>query len=96
MKTNFKEVKIYDLDPIQFREDIIKHVKLLISDLTKQLEPDKPEVWLTRKDASKFLGVSLMTIHDWSKKGILKPKKIGTRIRFRQSDIIEVLNKSNY
>ena len=33
MKTNFKEVKIYDLDPIQFREDIIKHVKLLISDL---------------------------------------------------------------
>ena len=88
MKTNFKEVKIYDLDPIQFREDIIKHVKLLISDLTKQLEPDKPEIWLTRKDASKFLGVSLMTIHDWSKKG--------TRIRFRQSDIIEVLNKSNY
>ena len=49
MKTNFKEVKIYDLDPIQFREDIIKHVRLLIKDLTKQLEPDKPEIWLTSK-----------------------------------------------
>lgn len=51
--------------------------------------------WLTRKEAAAFLGVSLVTIHDWSNnKQILKPYKISNRIRFKKSDIEDALLNS--
>jgi len=51
--------------------------------------------WLTRKEAAAFLGVSLVTIHDWSyNKHILKPYKISNRIRFKKSDIEDALLNS--
>ncbi|WP_097055084.1 MULTISPECIES: helix-turn-helix domain-containing protein [Salinimicrobium] len=47
------------------------------------------------KDVSELLGISLVTLYQWGKLGVLKPYKIGTRVRYRQSDIEETLLNSN-
>ena len=53
---------------------------------------DKPH--LSRKETAKFFGISLNCINDWSKKGILKPIKVGQRTYFRKNDLLEIfLNK---
>jgi len=46
---------------------------------------------LTRKDAAKMLNVSLPTLHFWTKEGIVKGTRIGSRIRYRMSDIENAL-----
>ncbi|MDC0176651.1 hypothetical protein OAJ14_00635 [Polaribacter sp.] len=46
---------------------------------------------LTRKETAKFFDVSLNCINDWSKKGILKPKKVGQRTYFKKTDILITL-----
>jgi predicted site-specific integrase-resolvase len=38
-----------------------------------------------------MLKVSLVTINEWSKKGILQPMKIGSRIRFEKKNIEMIL-----
>lgn len=56
----------------------------------KQLETnDKPHA--TRKETAKFFDVSLNCINDWSKKGILKPIKVGQRTYFLKSHLLELM-----
>jgi excisionase family DNA binding protein len=47
---------------------------------------------LTRKDAAKLLSISLPTLNEWSKNGQIKGYRIGTRVRYKRSEIIESLN----
>jgi excisionase family DNA binding protein len=42
---------------------------------------------LTRKEAAKMLCLSLPTLDFYTKEGIIKGTRIGTRIRYRLSDI---------
>lgn len=56
----------------------------------KELQTDnKPH--LTRKETARFFDVSLNCINDWSKKGILKPIKVGQRTYFKKSDLLELM-----
>ncbi len=50
---------------------------------------------MTRKEVAHLFGVSLVTIHHWTKKGLLKPYRMGTRIRFKESEVMQTLNKDN-
>jgi excisionase family DNA binding protein len=42
---------------------------------------------LTRKQAANMLNISLPTLHCWTKEGVIKGTRIGTRVRYRLSDI---------
>jgi hypothetical protein len=53
------------------------------------------ESYLTRQETAKFFKISLYTIHEWMKKGIIKPYKAGRRTYFKLSELCEVLNSSN-
>ncbi len=46
------------------------------------------EDFLTVKEVSRLLGVSLVTVHKWKKDGKLKFHRFGTRIRFNRSEIL--------
>jgi excisionase family DNA binding protein len=48
---------------------------------------------ITRKETSKLLNVSLTTLSNWSRKGILPATKVGTRIRYRKEDIVLALKE---
>jgi DNA-binding transcriptional MerR regulator len=44
-----------------------------------------------------MLGVSLVTLHNHNKKGILKPSyKIGRKPLYRLSDVLDQIQLSNY
>mgnify|MGYP000660210942 FL=1 len=45
--------------------------------------------FLSRKEVAKLFGVSLTTIWSWGKKGILSPKRIGNRILFVKSQVLD-------
>ena len=56
-------------------------------------KPDPPEKYLTRRETAKLLQVSLVTLNDWSKKGIIQSYRIGGRIRYKLSEIDEALKE---
>ena len=49
--------------------------------------------WLSSKETEKLLKISAVTRWKWGKDGILKPHKIGNRIRYRKDEVLQALIK---
>ena len=58
-------------------------------------EFSKEDEYLSRQDTADFFKVSLPTIHDWTKKGILKPYKMGNRTYYKKTELIAKIQSSN-
>lgn len=91
MEQVFFNVPLSKLEPV---------VKRWIREIHSEFQSEKVESTdhrevLTRKETAELLGVSLVTIHDWSRSGIIHPYKLGNRTYFKRSEIMEVLNQSN-
>lgn len=77
--------------PIALDELETRLVTRLKSELnTIQTVPTTPQEddFLTAKQTSKLLGVSVVSLHKWKKQGLIKYHRFGSRIRFRKSEIL--------
>jgi len=66
--------------------------------LTKATAPEQitqPE-YLTRKETKDKLKISLPTLNEYTKRGILKSYRVGARVLYKQCEIAAVLNPKNY
>lgn len=55
----------------------------------------KPLTLLSRKETAKLLCISLPTLHEWTKTGIVKAHRIGNRILYKLTEVSEALNEIN-
>ena len=46
---------------------------------------------LTRQETAKMLDISLPTLHDYTKRNLIKAFRLGSKVRYRLSDIEEAL-----
>lgn len=56
-------------------------------------EPTPNNDFLTRHEAAKLLGVSLVTIDKWSNEGHLQKYRIGGRIRLKAAEVSKALTQ---
>lgn len=87
--------QFHGTSPEQFKTEILEGVSQQLLEFSKNFKPKEPTIWLTRKEAADLFGVSLVTIHNWTKEGVINAYKIGTRIRFRRSELEQILLNSN-
>jgi excisionase family DNA binding protein len=50
----------------------------------------EPE-FLTRQQVCEILGISLPTLHHWSRNGLLPSFRIGSRVRYKKEDVSKSL-----
>lgn len=48
---------------------------------------------LTRQETAKYLGVSLTTLTEWTKKGTVKGYRINSRVRYKRSELEQSFNE---
>jgi predicted DNA-binding transcriptional regulator AlpA len=77
---------IHDVTPEQITS-LFEGLQNQISDLKENFEPKTPNEYLTRSQVAEMLKCDLSTIHNWCKKGKLKPMGIGNRVYFLRKDI---------
>jgi hypothetical protein len=76
----------------------IEELKRIIEDCLKDAntlqEKDKIEedTLLKRTEVAKLFGVSLVTLNQWRKEGIIKRHKIKSRVFFKRSEVMQALN----
>ena len=80
--------------------DIKKVVEEVIENKLKNLNPPEKEglKLLSRKDTAKLLCISLPTLHDWTKTGIVKAHRIGNRILYKLEEVngaLKMIQTSN-
>lgn len=62
------------------------------SAMETQTEPIKVGDLLTPRDVCMLLSVTYRTVLNWNKAGVLKPLNIGGALRYRRSDIEQLVN----
>ena len=70
-------------------EILDERLELKLKGIKQQSPPSINKVLLTRKDVAKIFGVSLVTVSAWTKQGIINPMRMGSRVYFYKSEIIE-------
>ncbi|ANH60865.1 helix-turn-helix domain-containing protein [Dokdonia donghaensis] len=86
--------QLHSTTPEKFKAELLQGVTECLNQFSEQQKATEPVEWLSRKDLKVMLQVSLVTIHDWCKKGILKPYKIGRMVRFKRSEVVRILEES--
>ena len=86
------------LDSTAFRtllaDCVATAVKTEVSRLVQPQEPVKQI--LTRKETAAFLNLSLPTLHDYTKQGIIRAYRLGYKVRYKREDVLQALNAINY
>lgn len=94
-----EKVQLIQVTPEQLQNAIIKGVNSKIEDLKQCFQPKEPTVYLERNEVSKMLKINLSTLHNWTKKGILKSYGIGRRTYYKRVEvenaIVELKAKSD-
>lgn len=50
---------------------------------------------VTRKETANILKISLPTLHNWTKIGLLPHYKVSSRVRYKRSEIMELFNSGD-
>ncbi|MFD0835942.1 helix-turn-helix domain-containing protein [Mariniflexile aquimaris] len=90
-----KITQVFGITPTELKEDIINDVRAELNVIAQNFQPIKPAEYLTRQEVATILKVSLVTLTDWNKKGILKPYRLGNLIRYKQAELEEALISIN-
>ncbi|MBI9040215.1 helix-turn-helix domain-containing protein [Lutibacter sp.] len=86
-------ILLHNITPDEFKEALILSLKEVIQELLLETKKEKPLEYLTRKQVAEIFKISMVTISDWNKKGILKPYRIGNLIRYKSNEIEEALTE---
>ena len=77
--------------PQHLRNDINQDVKSLLDELKKSFQPKTPQELLTRTETAKLLKINLSSVHNWTKKGLLKSYGISGKVYYKRSEVESAL-----
>lgn len=79
-------------NPFESIDSRLQNIESMLLQLkpVQQEEPSRKEL-KTRKEAAAFFDITLPTLHKWTQDGKIKGQRIGSRIRFYQSDLEKAL-----
>ncbi len=82
---------ISDLESMMSR--LLDKKLAIIVESTPQVEVSPKDGLYKRKEAAEKLRVSLVTLDNWTKLGIINARRIGTRVYYTDKDINDALKK---
>ena len=85
---------------ILFSQIPINELKIFIQESVKEemqkhsiSQPQPQTEFITRNETCQILGISLPTLNEWTKQGLIPGYRISTRVRYKKSEILEDLTK---
>jgi len=82
-----KITQVFGITPSELKESILQDVRTELQEMSKNFQPVQPAEYLTRQETAELLKVSLVTLSDWNKKGVIKPYRLGNLIRYKRAEI---------
>jgi excisionase family DNA binding protein len=88
------------MENVIFSQLSIDEFKTVISNTVRDemqkicVSPPKPETeFITRQETAEILGISLPTLNEWTKQGIIIGYRIATRVRYKRAEILNAVNQ---
>lgn len=90
-----KVTQLHNTTPEEFKEAIIADFRNELQLFCKSFQPIQQQEYLTREEVAEILKISMSTISEWNRKGILNPYRLGNTIRYKSNELDQVLIKIN-
>jgi len=87
-----KILQIVDLDLNTFIGNF-QTLKNELHEIKRSLTQKPSEKLLTRKEVAKKLSITLVTLHEWTKRGDLTSYKIANRVYYKQLEVDNALTE---
>lgn len=84
-------IQIESINAEEFKDEIIKGEIMALKELNLPIQNADENILLTREETAKMLSVSLVTLWTWDKKDIIQTYRIGNKIRYKKSDLLNAL-----
>ena len=78
------------------KKDILSGVDKAIEKVAMALQNPNEEKLLSREETANLLSISLVTLWDWTKKDIIPAYRIGYKVRYKKSEVLQALKKMNF
>jgi excisionase family DNA binding protein len=87
-------LQLENTNALDFKNEIVKDVVAALKGFANTSQPDDEKL-LTREETAKILLVSLVTLWDWTRKDFIPAYRIGNKVRYKKSEVLEALQKMN-
>jgi excisionase family DNA binding protein len=88
-------LQLENVNAQDFKNEILSEIKNIFSGFANTLQTNDSDKLLTREETAKMLSISLVTLWDWTNKNILQAYRIGKKVRYKKSEVLEALQKRN-
>lgn len=92
MKTNLIQIETTSAD--DFKSEIINGVITVLKSFGVHSQ-NNSEIILSREEAAKLLKISLVTLWDMTRKDKIPAFRIGNKVRYKKSDVLNALTQKN-
>ncbi|RLD86129.1 MAG: DNA-binding protein [Bacteroidetes bacterium] len=86
--------QIEGISSTEFLNEILE-LKEALQLLTKNNQENPSSDFITRQETAEILNVSLSTLLNWRKAGIITAYRIGNKVRYKKNEILDSLTKIN-
>lgn len=90
-----KTVQIDEVSVEELADKVADILLVKIENYLKELSNLKNDEILTKKEVAAYLRVSLVTISEWSRVGLINPIRMGNKIFFKKQDILNTLEQQS-
>lgn len=89
------QVQLLGITQEELNLAIFNYIDTKFEELKKFYQPKEPTKYLTRKEVAEMLSVDISSVHNMTKKGILKKLQISGRILYIRSQVESSIIKLN-
>lgn len=86
---------IENINASDFKKEILSDFNGALQTFANSLQNPDKDILLTRQQTADLLGVSLVSLWDWTRKDIIPAFRIGNKVRYKKTDVLESLQQMN-
>ncbi len=90
-----KFIQIETIDAQHYKSEIVNDVVNALKKSGMKFPDNNDEIFLTRQETANLLSVSLVTLWDYTRKDIIPAFRIGNKIRYKKTDVLNSMSKRN-
>jgi excisionase family DNA binding protein len=88
-------IQIENTNADDFKNEIVNGVITALKSFNGQSQTNNSEIILSREEAAKLLKISLVTLWDLTRKDKIPAFRIGNKVRYKKSDVLNALTQKN-
>lgn len=93
MQTNLIQIETTNAN--DFKNEIINGLITALKGSGDLSQKNNSEIILSREEAAKLLSISLVTLWDLTRKDKIPAFRIGNKVRYKKSDVLNALTQKN-